>query len=200
MSSLLESIMGKLDDNALGGLAAQLGTDRNKAQAGVATALPVLLGALARNSQAQGGAGALGAALDRDHDGSILDDIGGFLGRGDTSAGTGILGHVLGARQTQVQQGVAKSSGLDAAASGKLLALLAPMVMGALGKAKRQGGLDTSGLAGMLGNERAGLERSLGGQANLLGALLDSDGDGDVDLNDIAKKGGGLLGKLFGNK
>ena len=32
----------------------------------------------------------------------------------------------------------------------------------------------------------------------MLGALLDSDGDGDVDMSDIVKKGAGLLGKLMG--
>jgi len=32
----------------------------------------------------------------------------------------------------------------------------------------------------------------------ILGKLLDSDGDGDVDLSDVAKRGAGLLGKFFG--
>jgi len=30
-----------------------------------------------------------------------------------------------------------------------------------------------------------------------MGALLDADGDGDVDFSDIAKRGAGLLGGLF---
>lgn len=32
----------------------------------------------------------------------------------------------------------------------------------------------------------------------LVGRLLDSDGDGDVDAGDLARKGAGLLGKFLG--
>lgn len=196
MSSLLEGLMGQLGGDALGNLASQIGADRNKTQAGVAAALPLLLGALSRNAQDGNGAQALGAALERDHDGSILDDAAGFFGRGDTSTGAGILKHVLGAKTPRVEQGLSKSTGLDAAATGKLLAMLAPMVLGALGKAKQQGGLDASGLAGMLGGERRAMEQKAP-QLGMLGALLDQDGDGDMDLGDITKLGGGLLGKFF---
>lgn len=200
MSSLLEGLMGQLGGDALGGLASQIGADKNQTQAGIAAALPLLMGALSRNAAKPEGAQALNSALERDHDGSILDDIGGFLGRGDTSTGAGILGHVLGAKQQRVEQGISKSSGLGGAATGKLLAMLAPMVLGQLGKAKRQGGMDASALAGMLGGERQAIEKQAPQQMGLLNSLLDQDGDGDTDLGDIAKLGGGLLGKFLGGK
>ena len=62
----------------------------------MAAALPLLLGALSRNASQGDGASSLHQALANDHDGSILDDIGGFLGSGNTSSGNDILGHVLG--------------------------------------------------------------------------------------------------------
>lgn len=197
MSSLLEGLMGQLGGDALGNLAGQLGADKTKTQAGMAAALPLLLGALSRNAESEEGAAALGAALERDHDGGILDQAASFFGQGDTSPGAGILKHVLGGRQDRAAQGVSKASGLDAATAGKLLAMLAPMVLGALGKEKRRNGLDTAGLAHMLGGERKAMERKAP-ELGLLGSLLDQDGDGDTDAGDIAKLGGGLLGKFFG--
>lgn len=197
MSSLLEDMMGQLGGNALDGLSKQLGTSKGQTQAGVAAALPMLLGALSRNAQSPDGAQSLGSALDRDHDGSILDNVSGFLGQGDTSVGAGILKHVFGGKQHRMESGLAQTTGLDSAAAGKMLAMVAPMVLGTLGKAKRQGQMDSSQLAGMLGQESENIAKKAPQEMSMLNSLLDTDGDGDVDLGDLAK-GAGLLGKLFG--
>jgi hypothetical protein len=72
--------------------------------------------------------------------------------------------------------------------------MLAPLVMGALGRTQRQGGLDSDGLANMLGNERARLEQSSSGLSGLV-RMLDCDGDGQImdNIEQIA----GALGNLF---
>lgn len=198
MASLLDGILGQLGGGAVENLSRQLGTDPNQTKSGIAAALPVLLGALSRNTQSSGGASALSAALDRDHDGSILDDVAGFFAKGETSTGAGILKHVLGAKQSRVETGLSKSTGMNGQAAGQLLAMLAPMVLGALGKAKREKQMGATDLAGLLGQERQTLEQRAPRQMNVMNSLLDADGDGDVDFDDIAKQGGGLLGKLFG--
>jgi hypothetical protein len=199
MSSMLESLMGQLGGDTLKNLSSQIGADEKQTQSALTAAVPLLMGALSLNAQKGDGAQSLDRALEKDHDGGILDNISGFLGQGDTSMGAGILGHVLGGKQTRVQQGISQSSGLSSEASGKLLAMVAPLVMGALGKAKRSGSLDASGIAGLLGSEQQNVQSKLPESMGMLGALLDSDGDGDVDLGDImGGKGGGLLGKLFG--
>jgi len=198
MSSLIEGLMGQFGGSALKALSSQLGADEKQTQGGIAAALPLLMGALSRNSKDSSGASALNSALDSDHDGSILDDVTGFLGKGDTSPGLGILKHVLGGKQSRVESGISKSTGMNGASAGKLLALVAPMVLGALGKAKREKKMDTSGLTSMLGQERDNFEKRAPQQMGALNMLLDADGDGDVDLGDIVKRGGGLLGKLFG--
>ena len=199
MSSILESLMGQLGGDTLKNLSSQIGADEKQTQSALTAAVPLLMGALSRNAQKGDGAQSLDRALEKDHDGGILDNISGFLGQGDTSMGAGILGHVLGGKQNRVQQGISQSSGLSGDASGKLLAMVAPLVMGALGKAKRSNGLDASGIAGLLGSEQQTVQSKMPESMGMLGALLDSDGDGDVDLGDImGGKGGGLLGKLFG--
>jgi hypothetical protein len=70
------------------------------------------------------------------------------------------------------------------------------MVMGMLGKAQREKGLDAGGLSDMLSGERRAAEASAPDLSSLAGLLIDSDGDG-LDMGDITKLGGSLLGNLF---
>jgi hypothetical protein len=77
------------------------------------------------------------------------------------------------------------------------MSMLAPLVMGALGRQRRQQGLDVSGLTGLLGNERREIERRQPAAGGILSSLLDTDSDGDVDMGDLAKHGAGLLGKFL---
>lgn len=203
--NLLEQLQQQLGPMAYEQIGKQLGLDAGQSRSAVESALPVLIGALAKNAQQPQGAASLAKALDRDHDGSILTQLDGFLkapGQGDGSA---ILGHVLGAQRGKVEQYVSKSSGINTANAGSLLEMLAPIVMGSLGQQKRQQGLDASGLAGMLGGLLGGGQK--GAQANaprsiqqqVLNALLDSDKDGDIS-DDLLQMGGKLLGGLFKKK
>jgi hypothetical protein len=188
--SLLDMLQQRLGGDAVNQISSRLGTDPANTRTAIAAALPMLVGALARNAQDPGKAGALANALGR-HDGSVLDDVAGYLGRGDTGDGDGILGHVLGGKKATVQTGLGQAAGLDPAKAGTLLAMLAPLVMGALGKAQREKGLDTGGLAGMLGSEQQRAADAAPGVMGMLSSFLDRDHDGSV-MDDI----GGMLGKL----
>lgn len=190
MASVLDGLMQQLDGDTMRQLSQQLGTDESTTTSAVGAALPVLMGALAKNASSTDGAAALAGALDRDHDGSMLGDIAGMLGGG---AGAGILKHVLGGKQDQVAAGVGRTAGLDGAQAAKLLAMLAPMVMAALGSAKRSQGLDAGGLATMLGEERTAIGAKSGGGLGSLLQLIDADKDGSV-IDDV----GGMLGRMFG--
>lgn len=199
MDSLMESLARQLDAGTLAQIGRTLGTDEAPTQRAIAGALPVLFGALAKNSSDRGGLASLAAAVDRDHDGSVLDDLSGFLGAGgNAAAGAGILGHVLGRRQPQVETAIGRTSGLDSAQIRQLLVLLAPLVMGALGRARRERRLDDAGLAGLLEGEHR-RAASVNPQLGAIGELLDRDGDGDV-FDDVAKAGTGLLGRLLGGR
>lgn len=200
MSSLIEMIFQQIGGNNVKEIGRKVGTDEHSASNLISAALPLLVGALARNSSGEEGADALSRALSNDHDGSILDNLSDFLGRSETEAGDGILRHVLGDRRKTVETGLSRSSGADIQSVGKVMALLAPIVMGALGKTQRENNLDAKSLSGYLGQERAELERSDPQAMGALGRLLDADGDGDVDAGDIARHGFGLLGRLFGGK
>ena len=199
MASLMETIMNTLGGDVTKKLSGQLGTDEKTTGAAAGAAVTTLLGALSRNASRQGGAESLANALNKDHDGSVMDDLSGFLSNPQIGNGDGILKHVLGNRRANVEQGIGKAVGLDAGTAGQLLSTLAPIVMGALGKQQRGQGMNASALAGLLGQERESIERQQPAAKGILGSLLDTDGDGDVDMRDLAKHGSGLLGKFFGN-
>lgn len=197
--SLVNILMEQLSGGAAQQIGKQLGVDSGAASKAIAGALPMVLGGLARNAQQKGGADALLGALDRDHDGSVLNDVAGFLGKGPDRQGEGILGHVFGDRRSAVESTLGQASGLDGAKAGQLMAMLAPLVMGALSKQKQSQGLDASGLAAMLGQEQKSAGGSAGQAMGMVGKLLDRDGDGDIK-DDVAKLGAGLLGSLLGGK
>lgn len=199
--SLLAMLSQQIDDQTVRQIGGQLGVDQKTAGSAISAALPVLMGALARNSQSSGGVGALAGALDRDHDGSILNDLAGFLGQGQAMGmGQAILGHVLGGGQQQsAQQAIGRSSGLDAGKVGQLLALLAPIVMGFLGQQKRRQGLDEGGLSAMLGTERQRIEDAHPGRGDLVSKILDQDGDGEVG-DDLINLGSKLLGGFLSRR
>lgn len=198
MASMFDMLQGQLSGGALAQVSQRLGADQGQTQQAVAAALPMLLGALARNAAKPEGAAALHQALTRDHDGSALNDLAASVNRSDLTDGNAILGHVFGKRRGTVETGVSRLSGLDGARTGQLMAMLAPLVMGALGRTQREKGLDASGLASALAGERQGVEKATGGLGGLT-ALLDADGDGQI-ADDLLEKGKGLLGGLFGSK
>lgn len=218
--SLTDSVLSQVQGAGLGSIASQLGTDEQTAGQAVAAAVPMLLGALGHNAQQPGGAEALLGALQRDHAGQGAVDfgsllgglaggagaggagagglasmLGGILGGGGASAsrqldGAGILGHILGANQGNATTGLSRLTGLDGGQSGKLLQLLAPIVMGLLARRATAGKLDAGGLGSLLGQKRAQAQQQGGGVGDLLGMVLGQGGGGDV---------GGMLGQLAGS-
>ena len=199
--SIYEEILSQLGSSGIAQIGRETGLAPADASRAVAGALPAILAGLANNTaSSSAGAASLASALDRDHDGSVLDDLAGFLGGGDAAAGgSDILGHVFGDRRRTVESGLGKASGLDAATIARVMAMLAPIVMAYLAKAKNKRGLDPGGLASMLGQERSRLEQRAPSGMDALGKMLDADGDGSI-LDDLAQQGGGLLGSLFGSR
>ena len=197
--SLLDTLTQQLGAGAVQNLSRQLGADEGATGKALSAALPLLMGALSRNASSSDGANALARAVDRDHDGGILDDIPGFMKNFQGPEGEGILRHVLGNRQGAVEAGISRTSGLDAGSVTKLLAMAAPLVMGALGRAKKTSGMDAGALSQMLGAESKRVEQAVPGAGGLLSSLLDQDGDGQV-ADDVANIGMNLLGEFLGGK
>jgi hypothetical protein len=200
MASLMDLLGDSLDQGTVSRIGSQLGVDQQTAQNAISAAIPMIVAGLARNASSPSGADALNGALARDHDGSLLDDLGGFLGGGGGGGiGGAILGHVFGGRQETMGSALGRTTGLDGASAARLLAMLAPIVMAALGRARAQNGLDSGGLTDLLGGERARMQQASPDGFGMLTSMLDSDGDGSI-ADDVTRLGGGLLGSLFGKR
>ena len=191
----LEALLGLLQGQDLGQLAEQVGGNEGQVKNGVMAALPAMLTALSKNTGTEKGAQELNNALEKKHDGSILDNLSGYLSNPDLKDGAGILNHLFGNQTSNVANAVSQSSGLDINGSMKMLQMLAPILMGMLGQQKKQNNLDAKGL----GNLTSMLASNFGSEAGASGImeavtnLLDANKDGNV-MDDIM----GMVGKLFG--
>lgn len=190
--SLLESLTSQIAGSALEGLTRQLGADQGTTMSAISAALPMIVGAMAKNASSQDGAASLANALEKDHDGGILDNLTDFLGSSDNGPGGAILGHVFGNKRTGVEAGLSQMTGLNTGQAGNLLENLAPIVMGQLARQKKSNGLGIEDLAGLLAGETQQAKATSGGAMDMLSSLLDQDGDGSM-LDDI----GGMLGKFM---
>ena len=210
MAGLLDLLNSPIGQQLISGVAGQTDQPEDKTAEVLSMAMPLILGAMKKNVKSSPeGAKGLMNALANNHDGSILNNLGGLFNGGvDDNVlqdGAGILGHVFGNKQPQVENALSQKSGIDAGTVAQILKIAAPIVMGYLAKEKSQSKVDdATGMNALLGS-------MLGGQPqqnqSLITSLLDADGDGSI-LDDVAdmvigsnkKKGGlgGLLGGLFG--
>jgi len=202
---ILDLLKQQMTPDVINGLTQKIGAkDPKQTETAVDTALATLVGAMKQTTaDPQKGASFLDA-LDRDHDGSVLDDITGFIGgnfAGNQRAanGMGILNHLLGQKQNSAFDMLSQISGLSSGQSSNLMATLAPLVMGMLGRQRRQasGGFGISDifnlLNGSMNNNRQRVQHQ-----SIVEKFLDADGDGSI-MDDIAGSvGKGLLNKLFG--
>lgn len=194
MNDILSALTSQLSGNTLSKISAQIGADEATTQGAIGAVVPVILSGLANNAARPAAAEDLDRALAKDHDGGLLDNLSGFLENPAMGNGGGILGHIFGSKRPQVEAGVAGGTGLSAGQVAQLLSILAPIVMAALGKAKRTNGLDSGGLAEMLGREKQVATTQAGGILGTLSSLLDTDKDGSP-LDDLGRMAGGFFGK-----
>ncbi|MCP4143273.1 MAG: DUF937 domain-containing protein [Chloroflexi bacterium] len=184
MDDLTQMLLQQLAGGGLSQISQQVGVDEGAAGSVLSTAMPLLVSALANNASDPTQAQSLHQALGNDHDGSILNDLGGFLGDPQSANGAGILGHVLGGQQSMVTQTLADNTGMDSGQAGSLLEIAAPLVMGALGQQQQQQGLDTDGLADFLGGQQQSIDAANPMISSILTTFLDKDKDGSF-LDDL---------------
>jgi hypothetical protein len=202
-NDLIGGLLDALGPRAMNHLANPIGAEPHLAQAAVQAALPILLGALARNARDPDGAASLHRAIEEDHSAmepaDVLNSV--SAGGGD---GTAILRHVLGPRQSAAAEGVSQASGIGRGQALQLLRMLAPLVLSYLAQRSRRGGMSPAGLGALLGQQHQQLATQGGIGGQLMGAVLDRDHDGDVDFSDIlgaagtsGRHGGTSLGTRY---
>src|SRR5690606_36298801 len=101
---------------------------------------------------------ALNSALDKDHDGSILDNPSQVEDR--QQEGGSILDHIFGGQKSQVENQLSQNTGISMDKIGPVLAMIAPLIMGFIGKEKQSSGVKSGGglgdlLGGILGDRKS---------------------------------------------
>ena len=192
MNIISEMITQRISGPIASQLSQRLGVSESTAQTAVQLAVPVILAALARNASKPQGAQELHQAVVSDHDGSILDHLSSYLGNPQAANGSGILGHVLGGQRPVVENNLAQATGLDSNSAGSLLEMLAPMVMGAVGREQQQNGLDPNGLSEFLVQQQQAEVQANPGLMGTLSSMLDSNRDGSV-TDDLSRMAGGFF-------
>jgi hypothetical protein len=203
MPSIYDSVTEQLSGSNLTQLSQQIGADEATTSQAVQAALPMLLGGLARNASRPDGAASLGDALTEHRGTGAMQNLGGLLGNAESGKGAGILGHIFGGKRETVENGVGQATGLKQQQVGKLLMVLAPIVMAALARRQQAHqdqevpvpGASTipggpAGLPDILQREaQEAQQRAPSGLGGLMG-MLDRDGDGNP-LNDLGRMLGG---------
>ena len=196
-------LQGQLGEGMIEQLAGQIGADKDQTAAAANGVFSALLSGINKNVADPQGAQSFLSALERDHDGSILDNIGDLIMGGasapstPTTNGAGILNHVLGNNQGGIADAIGKMSGMDSGKVTQLLITLAPMVLGMLGKMRNNEQVNSGGgLIDLTGKTVQGsTEQQSSG--SIFTRLLDRDGDGSV-MDDLLQMGSqSLLGGLF---
>lgn len=171
--NITDLITGGIGSKAISLVAKTLNIDESKAKWVVAAAVPLMIAALNYNSKkSKEKEDGINKALEK-HNGGIFDQIGNLFGNGPSEDDNKIVNHMFGSNTEVVKDNLAAKTGLSADKIGGALAILAPIVMGYLGKQKQQ-------------------ESSSGGIGDLLGSVL-----GGGQSNSSA--GGGILGSILGS-
>lgn len=193
VSQALPLMMGALGNQAqqgsqgAAGIASMLGALGGGQGGGLGDILGGLLGG-SGNAAGGGLAGALGGLV-----GSVLG--GGQSAASSTSSGNAgdLLAAVFGNQgSARAAEGLGQSTGLGTQGAGNLLGMLLPIVMSFLSQRFLQGGNGTQQLDQALAQERQQLDNQ--GAGGALASLLDQNGDGKLDMNDLVKLGSSLLG------
>jgi len=211
MSGILDLLSSEVGQSIIKGVSQETKQPEDKTKSVLTMAMPVLIEAMKRNANTpEGGAGLLNAIKSK-HNGSILDNLGGFFEGGvnesDKLDGSKILGHILGNKTQSIENALGNKAGIDAGSVNQILKVAAPVLLGMIGKQANQNNAKnpsdlTSILGGLLTNNSAEKKQ------DFLTSILDANGDGSI-IDDVAgmvlnkdNKGGigGMLGNLFGKK
>jgi hypothetical protein len=192
MNAITQMVTQQLAGPAISKVAQRMGVSEATANTAVQLAVPLIVAALARNASQPAAAQDLHQAINNDHDGSIFDNLSGFLGDPAAANGAGILGHIFGGQQPVIANNLAQATGVDQGTAGGMMEMLAPLVMGAIGKTQKQEGLDASGLSELLNNQQQQAQAAAPGMMGTLNSMLDQNKDGSA-LDDLSRIAGSFF-------
>jgi hypothetical protein len=181
MNPILDMLMNAAGGGATQQIGQKFGLSPDQTNGALAQLVPAVMAGMQRNTQQEGGMGALLGALTGGNHSQYLDNPDVLAQESTVQDGNAILGHVFGSKDVSraVANQASAQTGIGADILKQMLPIVASMVMGGLAK---QNSTQSMG---------AGASASGG----LLGSLLDQNKDGSV-ADDVM----GMLGKFLGGR
>src|SRR5262245_28786561 len=152
-TNLVSLVMQFLTPDLIARIASALGIDRNAAQNAIGAAVPALLAGLAGTAAKPGGAQKVVDAIKQQS--GALDGLAGMLSGSQASSmanqGWQLLSSLVGGdAQSALAGAVTSYAGLGEGKGGSLLGMLAPVVVGIIGKEVGSSGLNPASLGDLL--------------------------------------------------
>jgi hypothetical protein len=179
-TNLVSLIMQFLTPEIIARIAATLGLGRTETQTGISAAVPALLAAFSGVADKPGGSQTLVDAIKTQS--GTLDSFMNMVGGGSPSSlaekGTSLLSSLIGSQdQSALAGAVGKFAGIGQSKGSSLIGMLAPVLMGVIGKQIGLRSLDAATLGGLLSSQKEQIAQALPqGFGKLLGntGILDS--------------------------
>lgn len=222
--NLLDLAKGVMTPDMVSKAAGLLGESSDGTAKALSGALPMVLGGMASHATKPDGASALLGVLTSGKTDGILGNLGGLLGGGQQSSdmmsmGSGLIGSMFGDKAGGMANALSSFAGIKSGAASGLMGMVAPILMGLIGKqltGAGGGGLNAGSLLGLLGGQKdhiaaampSGLQSGLSGlMGNLTGHATAAVGAGTAalggaaamarDTRDEAAAAAGGIGRLI---
>ena len=184
--SLFDSVKGLIGPEIIKKASTTLGENTSNVSTAVSQIIPGIMGKIISSGSDKGVVSALQSASTQSD--SILSDISNiFSGKQSgqsKNAGSSLVSSLFGSGLSDFTKQISQQSGISQSSAGKLISMVAPVIVGVLTKKGTSGGgFDIAKLLVSLGSEKNKILSNLPGEIT---SLLDG------------AAGGGILGKIKG--
>lgn len=176
MSNILDALKGYITPELIGAAANTLGENESGVSKALGGLLPTVLSGLVSKAGDAGAFGAIFNQLSDSKNAGFLDNLGGLVGGGNLAHGDPkdiagrLMGSLFGDKTGGLLSLLSNFAGIKSSSTSSLLGLVGPMVMGYFSKKIAKDGLNASGLASLLMDQKSSIMGALpAGVGNLLG-------------------------------
>lgn len=157
--NILDLAKGYLTDAVISKVAGGINEDSSLVSKAIGMALPALMGGILQKGSSDTGLSSLMGLLTNNTNTSVLDNLGSVLGDKNQSedlmvGGSSLISSLLGNNSNSIMNAVGSFVGMKNTSTSSIFSLLAPVVMGILGKKVKSDGLGLSGLSSLLSSQK----------------------------------------------
>lgn len=165
--NLLNIVKDQLSDGAMNKIASLIGENSSTTSKAVSSFLPTLLsGIVDKSSSVSGSVNLLKLISDNNLGANTLNNLTANFDAGNKSnawmkTGSKLVSGIFGNKQDSVLSKLGSLAGIKSSASTSLMSMLAPLVMGSIGKIVKSDNLDASGLQRLLSSQKSSIYGAL---------------------------------------